>query len=177
MTDRQAACHHAARRGLLVSLPLLPSVLLGLLTGAGEAGEGGGVGPVRPKPTDKCPVCGMFVSKYPDWVAQAIYRDGSYSLFDGAKDLFKYLLDPKRYAPTKRADELAGLYVTDYYALTPIDARKARYVIGSDVLGPMGREAIPFAKEAEAQEFLRDHKGKRLLAFSEVTAEVVKGLE
>jgi nitrous oxide reductase accessory protein NosL len=41
----------------------------------------------------------------------------------------------------------------------------------------MGRELIPLAKEAEAREFLKDHKGKRVLRFGEVTAEVVKGLD
>ena len=44
--------------------------------------------PVKPSPKDKCPVCGMFVAKYPDFVAQVIFQDGSYAVFDGAKDLF-----------------------------------------------------------------------------------------
>jgi nitrous oxide reductase accessory protein NosL len=119
----------------------------------------------------------MFVTKYPDWIAQAIYRDGSYAVFDGPKDLFKYLLNPRTYAPTKQAAEVAALYVTDYYSLTLIDGRAARYVIGSDVLGPMGRELIPLAAEKEARQFMIDHKGKRLLRFAEVTADVLKGLD
>jgi nitrous oxide reductase accessory protein NosL len=119
----------------------------------------------------------MFVAKYPDWVAQAIYRDGAYAVFDGAKDMFKYLRDLRTYAPGRTAADVARLYVMDYYSLKPIDGQQAWYVIGSDVLGPMGREPIPLAKEAEAREFMRDHKGKQLLRFGEVTAEVVRGLE
>jgi nitrous oxide reductase accessory protein NosL len=46
-----------------------------------------------PKPGDRdlCPVCGMLVAKYPNWIAIVVYRDGHAHFFDGAKDLFKYL--------------------------------------------------------------------------------------
>jgi nitrous oxide reductase accessory protein NosL len=155
---------------------VLPPVLLAFLAGAGEGGDAI-PGPIAPKPADKCPVCGMFVTKYPDWIAQAIYRDGSYAVFDGPKDLFKYLLNPRTYAPTKQAADVAALYVTDYYSLALIDGRAAWYVVGSDVLGPMGRELIPLAAEKEARQFMIDHKGKRLLRFAEVTADVLKGLD
>ncbi len=45
-----------------------------------------------PSPTqkDKCPVCGMFVSKYPDWTTIITFKDNSSLFFDGAKDLFIY---------------------------------------------------------------------------------------
>jgi nitrous oxide reductase accessory protein NosL len=133
--------------------------------------------PVKPTARDKCPVCGMFVAKYPDFVAEVIYRDGSYAVFDGAKDLFKYLLNPKAYAPTRQPADIEAIYVTDYYSLALIDGRRAWYVIGSDVHGPMGRELIPFGSEVEAKQFLFDHKGKRLLRFEEIAADVVKGLD
>ncbi|HHH40277.1 MAG TPA: nitrous oxide reductase accessory protein NosL, partial [Sedimenticola sp.] len=53
----------------------------------------------KPGPRDTCPVCGMFVAKYPEWVATVLYRDGHAHHFDGAKDLFKYLHDMPRWAP------------------------------------------------------------------------------
>ncbi len=53
----------------------------------------------EPGPKDTCPVCGMFVALYPDWVATVLYQDGHAHHFDGAKDLFKYLLDLPKYAP------------------------------------------------------------------------------
>ncbi|MGQ9653410.1 MAG: nitrous oxide reductase accessory protein NosL, partial [Thermodesulfobacteriota bacterium] len=40
-------------------------------------------GPLRPGPKDKCPVCGMFVAKYPDWTAQVLFKDGRSVFFDG----------------------------------------------------------------------------------------------
>ena len=133
--------------------------------------------PVKPTAKDKCPVCGMFIVKYPDFVAEVIYRDGAYALFDGAKDMFKYLFNLPAYAPSRRSSDIDAVYVTDYYSLTLVDGRGAWYVVGSDIYGPMGRELIPFASEKEAKEFMADHKGKQLLRFGQVTPDLVKGLE
>lgn len=139
-----------------------------------HAGPGG---MVTPSSRDKCPVCGMFVKKYPDWVAQIVFKDGSYAVFDGAKDLFKALLDPGRFLTGRRPADIDSVYVTDYYNLRPLDGRKAFYVIGGDVYGPMGRELVPFATEADAREFLKDHKGKEVLRFGEVKADHLRGLD
>jgi nitrous oxide reductase accessory protein NosL len=130
-----------------------------------------------PKPRDLCPVCGMVVSKYPAWIGSVVYQDGHAHHFDGAKDMFKYLFDLKRYAPRHRAENIARIGVTEYYEVKRIDARKAWFVIGSDVLGPMGHELIPLASRADAEEFLRDHQGKRILRFDEVTREVIARLD
>jgi copper chaperone NosL len=131
----------------------------------------------KPSARDKCPVCGMFVAKYPDWLAAIRRRDGSHVFFDGAKDMFKYLQDMKRYDPARRPEDVEIVAVMDYYGLTWIDARKAWYVLGSDVYGPMGKELIPLEMESDAREFMRDHKGIRIIKFSEATPEVVKTLD
>ncbi|MBK9518264.1 MAG: nitrous oxide reductase accessory protein NosL [Anaeromyxobacter sp.] len=131
----------------------------------------------RPGPGDKCPVCGMFVAKYPDWVAGVVFRDGAVAWFDGAKDLFKFLLKPERYGPARRGADVVRVFVTDYYAVTQVDARDAWFVIGSDVFGPMGTELVPFGTEADAREFLTDHHGSGVLRFSEVGAATIKQLQ
>jgi nitrous oxide reductase accessory protein NosL len=61
--------------------------------------------------------------------------------------------------------------------MAPIDGREAWYVLGSDVYGPMGRELIPFEKEADAKEFMKDHAGKTLIRFNDVTPDLIKGLD
>jgi nitrous oxide reductase accessory protein NosL len=137
-------------------------------------------GPVEiapPRADDTCPVCGMFVAKYPAWVASVRYRDGHLHHFDGAKDLFKYLLDLARWAPGHRSEEIDTIGVTEYYTLGRIDAGSAWYVIGSDVLGPMGHELIPLETREDAEEFLRDHRGVRILRRDEVTAELLERLD
>lgn len=127
----------------------------------------------KPGAKDLCPVCGMLVSKYPNWVATALYKDGHAHYFDGAKDLFKYLHEHPKYAPGHRKEYLAALYVTEFYGLSRVDARQAFFVIGSDVLGPMGHELVALETRADAEEFLKDHKGRRIFTFEQVTAEIV----
>jgi nitrous oxide reductase accessory protein NosL len=130
-----------------------------------------------PGPRDTCPVCGMFVSKYPEWVATLAFKDGHIHHFDGAKDLFKFLQDVPRYDKRHEAGEIAAVLVTEYYGVTRIDARRAWFVTGSDVLGPMGHELVPLASEAEAKEFLADHHGRAILRFDQVTREVIRTLD
>ena len=152
--------------------------LLTLLVFFGAANlYGGERGPITPSPKDKCPVCGMFVKKYPDWTAQILFKDGSYAVFDGAKDMFKYYHDMSKYSPGRRQSDIDSIHVTDYYALSPVDAYKADYVIGSNVYGPMGNELIPFASPSDAKEFMNDHKGKAVLKFRDVGPNILKGLD
>ena len=141
------------------------------------AGEKAEYGPLKPADREKCPVCGMFVAKYPDWTAQIIFKDGQRMFFDGAKDMFKYYFNVKKYNPQKTKDDIIGIYLTEYYDLDFIEARKAYLVIGSKVYGPMGRELIPFAGEADAQQFMKDHSGKRVITFDEVTPKIIEKLD
>jgi len=132
-----------------------------------------------PKPglKDTCPVCGMFVAKYPEWVATVLYKGGHAHHFDGAKDLYKYLLDMPKWAPGHKTEDIASIGVTEYYGLTLINAREAFYVIGSDVLGPMGHELIPLETKEDADEFMRDHKGNRILRFEQIELELLIDLD
>ncbi|NVK19629.1 MAG: nitrous oxide reductase accessory protein NosL [Methylocystaceae bacterium] len=131
----------------------------------------------RPGPRDVCPVCGMFVAKYPDWVASILFQDGHVDHFDGAKDFFKYIMDLKKYAQGRTKEDIVGMGVTDYYEVKLIDATKALYVVGSDVYGPMGHEFIPHPTQADADEFYKDHKGKRILTFENITKALVYNLD
>lgn len=126
---------------------------------------------------DTCPVCGMFVAKYPEWIGTVLFLDGHAHHFDGAKDLFKYLLDMPRWAPGHLASDIQSIGVTDYYSLDRIDAHSAWYVTGSDVLGPMGHELIPTASKEDAEEFMHDHKGKHILRFNDVSQALLLDLD
>jgi nitrous oxide reductase accessory protein NosL len=128
-------------------------------------------------PKGSCAVCGMFVANFPEWAAVVSFRDGTKAWFDGPKDLFTFLVDLKRYAAKKTPTDITSIQVKDYYGLKYVDARSATYVLGSDVLGPMGKELVPFAGEASAREFLKDHHGKRLLSFQDITPIVLKEME
>jgi len=133
--------------------------------------------PSTPAAGDKCPVCGMFVAKYPDFLAEIVFKDGSHAFFDGVKDMMKYHFDLPKYHPGKTTADIVAIFVNDYYSLSPTDGLTAYYIVGSDVYGPMGKELIPFKQEAEAREFMKDHGGKYLYRFSEITPKMVKQLD
>jgi nitrous oxide reductase accessory protein NosL len=133
--------------------------------------------PPTPAAKDKCPVCGMFVNKYPDWVATVTFKDSSVLFFDGAKDFFTWYLNMQKFTPAKKLADITAITVNDYYTLKPVDARTASFVIGSDVYGPMGKELVPFGKLADAHAFLKDHKGKMVLRFSDITPRVLSSME
>ena len=155
----------------ITGIILLMFLISGPSLWAGEAN------PMKPGPNDKCPVCGMFVVKYPDWIAAVTFADGSRVFFDGVKDMLKFYFNPGKYNPQKSVTDILAIHVTDYYRLEPIDGRKAFYVVGSDVYGPMGKELIAFEKEAEAREFMKDHKGKTVLPFDQIDLPLVMGLD
>ncbi|WP_455755794.1 nitrous oxide reductase accessory protein NosL [Sulfurimonas sp.] len=118
--------------------------------------------------TDKCPVCGMYVYKYPKWAAQIFYKEKHY-LFDGVKDLMKYYFENK--------ENIQTILVRDYYTQKTIDATKAYYVIGSDVYGPMGNELIPFKKLLDAKTFYMDHRATKIIEFKNITQTQVDSLD
>jgi nitrous oxide reductase accessory protein NosL len=149
----------------------LPAALAACVC-AGRAAAGPATWP-KPGQRDLCPVCGMLVSKYPHWIATILYKDGhAPHHFDGAKDMFKFWFEPEKYVKGRRQSLIAAIGVTDYYDLRRIDARSALYIIGSDVLGPMGHEFVPTANQADAEEFLKEHKGKRILRFDQITKDM-----
>jgi copper chaperone NosL len=155
-------------------LILIAVILLVISHSIALAGE---IKPLQPAKKDKCPVCGMFIYKYPDWVGEIIFNDGSAYFFDGAKDLFKYFFDLKKYNPGKTTADISAIYVTEYYDMQKIDAKSAFFVIGSDVFGPMGKELIPFKTREDAEQFKKDHSGTGILTFEQVKPDVIEKLD
>lgn len=123
---------------------------------------------------DRCHVCGMFVGKYPEWITQAKLSDGRVVMFDGPKDMLVYFFNPEEYGAA--GAQVTDIVVKDYYTQEWIDGRKALYVTGSDVYGPMGKEFIPMSSRAAAENFLKDHHGQKIIAFDEITSEIVQGM-
>lgn len=125
-------------------------------------------GAIKVTKDEKCPICGMFVYKYPKWVAQIFYKDSHLS-FDGVKDMMKYYFSHK--------DGITKILVTDYYSQKSIDATKAYFVIGSDIYGPMGDELIPFDAQNSAKSFSADHKGLKIISFGGIKKEEIQKLD
>jgi len=125
----------------------------------------------------KCPVCGMFVAKYPKWTAVIEASDGHKFYFDGVKDMMKFILNPGKYHSKLKAEDFQKILVSDYYTIGTIDAQKAWYVVGSNVYGPMGDELIPFGSKEEATTFMKDHFGKKVLSYGDINENLVLDLD
>lgn len=138
----------------------------------GLAGDSAMIAPITAQ--DRCSVCGMFVAKYPEWVAQVRMSDGRVAMFDGPKDMLAYYFAPEEYGSfdTKVAD----IAVKDYYTQQWINGREAVYVIGSDVYGPMGDEFVPFDRRQAAENFLQDHHGTSILTLDKITPDIVQNM-
>jgi len=121
----------------------------------------------------RCAVCGMFVAKYPTWLCKITEKNGQAKYFDGPKDMLAYYFSPNKYGGTTQAN-IIKIMVKDYYSVQWIDARKAFFVMDSDVHGPMGKEFIPFSSKAAASSFAKDHKAKIILPFSKITSAIVE---
>ncbi|MEW6426544.1 MAG: nitrous oxide reductase accessory protein NosL [Thermodesulfobacteriota bacterium] len=142
-------------------------LLIILLSAAGVRADEG-----EPGPDNRCPVCGMFVAKYQSWVSRA-ELNGKVHYFDGAKDMMAFLFEPEKY---QAAGKPGRISVKDYYTLEWIDGTTAFYVVGSDVYGPMGHEFVPFATKEAAENFRKDHQGRQVLGFAEISRELVEEL-
>ncbi len=125
-------------------------------------------------PQERCPVCGMFVAKYPDWTAQIRLSNGSVKFFDGVKDMLAFHFNPASFGAAGQSTK--EIWVKDYYTLAWLDGRAAWYVIGSDMYGPMGHEFIPFGSAGAAENFRKDHKGTKVLRFVEITEPLVQSM-
>jgi nitrous oxide reductase accessory protein NosL len=118
-----------------------------------------------PKASDRCPVCGMFVAPYANWISVVTFADGQEVFFDGPKDLFRYVFDLQTYQPDRTFADIRQVRVTEYYSTRLMDAQEVFFVTGSDVLGPMGAELVPVSGKANAEAFLKDHAGKAVMQF------------
>jgi nitrous oxide reductase accessory protein NosL len=122
-----------------------------------------------------CGKCGMYPARYPQWQSQIIFTDGSMAPFDGCKCMFGFMHNMGQYDAGHTMDDIAEIWVRDFKTGEWLDAGTAHFVVGSDVMGPMGKELIPFQDQAAAALFQKEHGGD-LAAFDMITMETLKPL-
>ncbi|WP_296229091.1 nitrous oxide reductase accessory protein NosL [Ralstonia sp. UBA689] len=139
-----------------------------------------GLHPHAPRPipaSARCPVCGVFPSRAPEWAAQLIFANGDAYFFDSPMSLFIYLRNLQRYAPGRQAAEVAASYVHATGDGGWVPAQQAVYVWGSAVLGPMRRGNLPaFRNLADAQQFIARNGGV-VVRPADITAERLQDFE
>ena len=106
-----------------------------------------------------CSKCGMFPAKYHKWQTQIVFNDGKMAPFDGCKCMFGFLFKMGEYDKEHSSADIGAVWVREFNSGEWIDAKQAHYVIGSDEMGPMGKELIPFADAGSAETFQKEHGG------------------
>ncbi len=107
----------------------------------------------------RCAHCGMKIEASSAFRSEIASASGAPLVYD----------TPRCAILSFRADAGSGatLRVQEFYDRSFRDASELRFVVGSDVIGPMGADYIPVAP-ALTPKFLKDHAGERVLTLSEI---------
>ena len=146
-----------------------------------------------------CAKYGIDTSAHPEFRAYARLKDGSALAFASSKAMFAYFFEGKNLSGNNggaSAEENlmsknpasgnfgesnstnanfggAELYVTDYASGEILRAQDAFYVFGSVLQSARGDDLITFARLRDAQDFMREKKGHKILQFREISAKLI----
>jgi len=130
--------------------------------------------PIELTREDACAVCGMITVDLPGAKAQIHYRNGKIDTFCCTLHMFSFYLQPDR------PPNIAAIYVNDMGKADwdrPkgrwIDAKKAFYVVGGDVMGPHGEALVPFSELKDAEGYVKEHGGK-IVGFDKVNMAMLR---
>ena len=111
----------------------------------------------------------MYPARYPQFNCQIVFKDGSYEAFDSAVGLLVYQLFPDHTGI--KLKPIAKIYFKDYFKEDWLEADKAFFVTGSEIMGPMGVEFLPADSEQAAEELKQQEKGKDIIHFKMINRE------
>lgn len=117
----------------------------------------------------RCAKCGMRVDDHPRWVAGTVTAGGGEERFCCPRCLFAWRGSP-------RGAGSHDAWVTEYYSQKQTPVADVLFVMGTDVVGPMGKSLVPVSGREAAERFRQDHAGARLLRAEEVTPELLREL-
>ena len=146
-----------------------------------------------------CAKYGIDTSAHPEFRAYARLKDGSALAFASPKAMFAYFFEGENLSGNNggaSAEENlmsknpasgnlgeanstdanfggAELYVTDYASGEILRAQDAFYVFGSVLQSAGGDDLITFARLRDAQDFMREKKGHKILQFREISARLI----
>ncbi|CAN5924387.1 nitrous oxide reductase accessory protein NosL [soil metagenome] len=115
----------------------------------------------------RCKNCGMKIDPSSPWRAELLAADGAVTTFDTPRCALQSWRSGK--TPAK------SLRVQDYYDRQSRDGSELRFVIGGDVVGPMGPDLVP-VDPARVSKFIQDHAADRALRLDEITPEVLASI-
>ncbi|WP_297941342.1 nitrous oxide reductase accessory protein NosL [uncultured Campylobacter sp.] len=146
-----------------------------------------------------CAKYGIDTSAHPEFRAYARLKDGRALAFASPKAMFAYFFEGENLSGNNGAASAeenlmsknsangnlgesnstnanfggAELYVTDYASGEILRAQDAFYVFGSVLQSARGDDLITFARLRDAQDFMREKKGHKILQFREISARLI----
>ncbi len=126
----------------------------------------------------KCEVRHLKLYKAPKWTSKIELQNGKKIFFSSPKSMFEFYFRPANWAyiGVKSEKDFKDILVTDYKTGKIIEARGAFFVYGSNVTSPAGDDLVPFDSYKQAKEFAKNHNGKRVFGFKEVSLGLINWL-
>lgn len=123
-----------------------------------------------------CVVRHSKVYKNPAWVSKIELQNGKIVYFSSPKSMFEFYFRPGKWfdVGVKNEKDFKEILVIDFKRNLPINAKGAFYIYGSNVTSPAGDDLVPFDSYKDAQEFAKEHNGKRIMSFKEVSDALIR---
>lgn len=118
-------------------------------------------------PKERCARCGMILDPASAWNSDLQLVGGGVARFDSPRCALT--------AWRSGAARASALRVQEYYGKQWRDGREVAFVVGSDVIGPMGADLVP-VDPARAAKFAADHAGTRPLRLESITSELLASI-
>lgn len=118
----------------------------------------------RKQSEQRCGHCGMKIDPESAWKADLVAADGAVTSFDTPWCALTAWRSGKTPATSLR--------VREYYEGRVRSAEELRFVVGGDVVGPMGPDLVP-VEPSRVAKFIQDHRAERALRLDEIDADVL----
>ncbi len=124
---------------------------------------------------DRCLIRQVMVSKYPRWVAKVVTLQHKSVYLSSPKSMFEYIFAAARWPElgALNMNDMESIEVTDFKTGEAINAKTAYYVYGSNQTSPGGDDLVPFANKADAESFMKENNGARVLRFSDISIALI----
>jgi len=118
----------------------------------------------------------MKVYKYPKWASKIELTNGKKLFFVSPKSMMEFYHQPGKWFDigVKSEKDFKDILVTDFKTGLLVKAKGAFFIYGSNITSPAGDDLVTFDSYAAAEEFSKQHNGKRILGFKEVSPALIR---
>ena len=107
----------------------------------------------------RCRRCGMKLDPTSPWRADLVAEDGTTTSFDTPRCALNAWRSGQ--VPAK------SIRVQEYYERVTREGSEVRFVVGGDVIGPMGPDFVP-VEPGRVTKFIQDHSADRAVKVDEI---------